>query len=737
MPLVSLFLLLCSFSLQAQVVSGVVSDAATGETLVGVNVLIEGTTDGVSTDLDGRYTLTLPAENTNYALRFSYVSYQTKQVAAVSTTKDRPLDLNITLETGEQQLGEVVITASLRCESVAALLSFQKNNVAIADVMPGDVIRRTPDRNTGEILRRVSGTTIQDNRFAVVRGLADRYNLAMLNNTLMPSTEPDRRAFAFDLIPSSMVDNMVVSKTASADLFGEFAGGIIQVQTRDVPEKNFIGLQVAGSYHSLTTFKDGLTYEQPQSFFGLTKKDRWFSGDFPDNATDYRGATEEQQAAWAQQLPNVWTADTKTNLMPNMSYQLTGGFRKPIGKEQEVGAMAALTYNHSFRNQPYTLSKLYDLTGAQTFLFENERTSEDINWGALVNVRYKLNGNNKINYQNLTTVISSNKTTRVGGTNNETQQAVQSDILYYVQTDLVSHQLTGDHYLPKSQIKVAWNGNYTLNNRYEPDYRRTYYLRDMSDSEDTSYTAYVPAGTASPQYFGRFYSQLHDQTYGGSADVTIPFQWLKQKQNIKVGGFYQGRTRDFSARVFGMVINDFSVYNIPGIFDLSAEELFAPENISPDAFLLDETTNYSDRYDVQRDIMAGYALWDAKLTNKLRLVAGVRGENVGQDLTLYTFNSDSTDTRSEFNLLPSVNITYALGDKANLRFSASQTVSRPEFRELAPFAFFDFETYTVVQGNPNLETASIYNFDVRYELFPESGQLVSFSAFYKHFDQAH
>lgn len=259
--------LLFAHQVCAQVVSGTVVDGTNNETLVGVGVVVEGVANlGAATDIDGNFTLKLPAENTPYTLKFTYIGYEAKRIEGVLASKDATTNLNVTLKTTSQDLKEVVITATMRRESVAAMLSLQKNNVTIADVMPGDVIKKSPDRNTGEVLRRVSGTTVQDGKFAIIRGLSDRYNAAMINGTLMPSTEPDRRAFAFDMIPSAMVDNMVVYKTAGADMPSEFAGGIIQIQTRDVPEQSFFNVQLGSTYNSQTTFKAYGDYNQKMPF---------------------------------------------------------------------------------------------------------------------------------------------------------------------------------------------------------------------------------------------------------------------------------------------------------------------------------------------------------------------------------------------------------------------------------------------------------------------------------------
>ena len=712
----------------AQVISGTVVDATSNETLVGVGVVVEGIANlGAATDIDGNFTLKLPAENTPYTLKFTYIGYEAKRIEGVLATKEATTNLNITLKTTSQDLKEVVITATMRRESVAAMLSLQKNNVTIADVMPGDVIKKSPDRNTGEVLRRVSGTTVQDGKFAIIRGLSDRYNAAMINGTLMPSTEPDRRAFAFDMIPSAMVDNMVVYKTAGADMPSEFAGGIIQIQTRDVPEQSFINLQLGSTYNSQTTFKAYGDYNQKMPFLGLDNSARNLPSNSPTNLNDI---TKAERAEWTKTLPNVWGIEQQKAAMPAQNVQLSGGLNKQLKNGDEIGFIAASTYGKSYRNMAVKRQD-FDLQG-KIYESTDQQFTENLSWGNLLNVRYLLQKNNKFNYQGSFTSNATDRTVARQGYNiGSSNNYERGNFLSYSSTKLQTHQLSGEHFLPKSQIKLQWNGNYTQIDRVVPDMRGlTYLLSADTDSEDSTYTAEIPLGSPSFKYGGRFFSNLNDKAYGSRADITIPFKLFKETQSIKTGVFYQNKSRTFDSRTFGMV----RANGVPlAIRDLPANQIFAPENISTTGFRLEEATNFSDKYDAQRGVLAVYAMWDAKLTGKLRAVVGARFEQANQDLTIYNFDGDSTLNKKFTNILPSLNLSYAVGAKSNIRFSASQTISRPEFRELAPFGFYDFERRVVVTGNPDLQQAQITNIDLRYELFPENAQLISVSAFYKHF----
>jgi hypothetical protein len=237
-------------------VTGKVTDKKTGEVLIGATVLLQGISKGAATNVSGEYALTgIPAGT--YEILVKYVGYQNKLISEVQVTNNAATSLNITLdEANTQQLQAVTVRATFRQESTNSLYAQQKNSSRISDGISADAIRRSPDRNTAEVLKRVSGASIQDNKFVVVRGLGDRYNVTTLNNSVMPSTEPDRKAFSFDVIPSTLVDNIVISKTATPDLPGDFAGGNVQVTTKDFPDTKVVTLQVGISGNTQTTFKD-------------------------------------------------------------------------------------------------------------------------------------------------------------------------------------------------------------------------------------------------------------------------------------------------------------------------------------------------------------------------------------------------------------------------------------------------------------------------------------------------
>ncbi|RZK56739.1 MAG: TonB-dependent receptor, partial [Pedobacter sp.] len=324
-------------------ISGTVTDKKTGETLIGVSVKVAGTTKAVGTDVEGRYVIGGLASG-KYVLEVSYVSYGKKNITDIEVKDGGTTSVNVILEEASSTLNQVVITTSVKQESVNTLYAAQKNSVRISSGISADQIRKSPDKNTSEVLKRVSGASIQDGKFLVIRGLSDRYNVAMVNNSLLPSTEPDRRAFSFDIIPSNMIDKIVINKTASPDLPGDFAGGVTQVVTKDIPDNNFINFGITTGYNTQSTFKDFTSNERNSTdFLGFDDGTRSLPSKFPVSRGQYNSASTDLRVAYTKLLPNLYAEKIATAL-PLQNYQFTWGNVNKFKNEGTFGSIISLNY---------------------------------------------------------------------------------------------------------------------------------------------------------------------------------------------------------------------------------------------------------------------------------------------------------------------------------------------------------------------------------------------------------
>lgn len=701
--------------------TGKVTDKRTGEVLIGVTVLVQGTSLGAVTDVEGRYTINLTPGT--YTLLYKLMSYQTKSVADVAVKTGAAANQDVVLdEPKSQDLKEFVVQGSARTETLNALLTLQKNTNTVAQVVSAESIKKSPDRNTSEVLKRVSGASMQDGKFLVVRGLADRYNQATINGALLPSTEPDRKTFAFDIFPSSIIDNIVINKAATPEMPGEFAGGLVQINTKDVPDNNFFNITLGSGFNTRTVGKDFSVYNGGKlDIFGLDDGTRKLSSSFP-NSVDLRTSTADARAEYGKQLNDVWHTSNKTSPL-NTNFQVNGGFSGKQNSKQGLAGVFSLSYNKQNRltdvNRNY-----YELDGRTRFKYNDLQYAQNVLLGGIANLTYRI-GNSKFSWKNSYSINSNDQTTIRKGEDidGDIHYGIKSQELSFVSNRLYNSQLIGDHFLRTGNYRIRWNANMAMLHQDMPDLRRLKY----TSVNNGDYYVNVPLNTGAPRNAGRFYSDLNEKVFGGSADVAKTFKWGGNQQQIKVGGLFQRKDREFRARALAIIRGS----NSDNLIYLSPDKIFAKENYGPDKFYLDDLTGNADSYDAYANLGAGFVQFDNQLGQKIRLVWGVRAEYFLQHLqspTLKPIENSATD------ILPSVNFTYLLNNKTNIRVAASQTVARPEFREISPFNFYDFERNGLVYGNSQLTRTKITNIDARYELYPKPGEVFTFGVFYKFFD---
>ncbi|MBC7948507.1 MAG: TonB-dependent receptor [Chitinophagaceae bacterium] len=694
------------------------------EPLPGVSLKLVGTQTGTSTDVEGRYTLTL-APGKKYDLEISTSGYSSKLVSGIEVGTGLDNTLDIVLEMAVKDIAGVTVKAtSRRQESTNSLMVFQKNNTALSSGLAADFIRRTPDKNTGEVLRRVSGASIQDNKFVIVRGLSDRYNSALINGAQLPSSEPDKKAFSFDVIPASLIDNIIINKTATPDLTGEFAGGLVQIQTKDIPTTNQLILGVSLGFNLQSAFKDFVSNERGSTDWLGFDNQRSLPSGYPRKYSDFSRLSAAEQIEVARSFNNDVYKEKKSTAAPIQQYTLTWSNAIRGKNGGTFGSIIGLTYR--------TSTLIFDATkelfekgdnGQQFFDYTDHQNKYTVSWGAVANFAWTKK-KHKIAFKNLFNQLLDDNFYSRTGINTENLQDVQLRSSVLNQRSLYSAQLEGTHQLDFKDIKFAWNLNYAFNNKQQPDLRVQTYGRSI--------------GTSDPYHINlrgnntnRFWSDLKDNTFGYNASATIPFNLGRQSQSLKVGGAATLRLRDFSSIILG--------YKEPtdqSLLALPYDEIFNPSNFGGNGFqLTTDLQNPQDKYYGISALSAGYFMFDNKLSNKVRLVWGTRFENFEQFLKSNQSGTDKAQVinTDKFDVLPSMNLTISPNTKTNLRFAASRTVARPEFREIAPFSFFDFEQIASTSGTPNLKRSSILNGDIRYELYPKAGELLSLGVFYKDF----
>jgi hypothetical protein len=734
-----LLLFLCSlisFSINAEAkfsgkIAGRVLDKSNNESLIGVPVLIEGTTIGTTTDIDGHFAIG-NLEAGIYSVRINFIGYSPKTVTGILVKEAEVTTLTVALESGNLKLNEVTVSADLKRENTGAILLMQKRSATVQDGISSEAIKKTPDKNSGEVIRRISGASLQEGRFVVIRGLNERYNAAMLNGMPLASNEPDRKAFSFDLFPASLLDNLLIVKTAMPELPGDFSGGILQLNTKDIPDKTFLSFTAGTGFNSQSTFKSYRNYNGGKTDWqGRDDGTRALPSDFPTSDV-LKKAKQQDKINYSKLLPNDWEIKSHPSSPLSQNYQTSFGTKKKFGKS-EFGMTGAVSYSTSNKTTEVKRAD-YNFDGSPTYEYDDQQYRSNVLWGSLFNLSYKSGENTKLSFKNIYSINAEDITIIREGKDIENMQQISASALKYSSTKFSNSLLTGEHYLTINKSRIKWYGGITSSTQSVPNLRRMYYYKNIpaDGEEDQPMSAYVPFGTASPNYAGKFFSDLDEKIYNGEVSYLLPLKFIGEKQTIKAGLFEQYKERSFDARVLGYVITNPSLFDYT-LLNKPIESLFAEENMGVRGFRIDEITNPSDHYSAASNLHAGFVQFDNSIA-KYRFVWGIRVENFIQKLNSLGYSNDTVTVKTNYtDILPSINVIYTLSEKTNLRLAGSKTIARPEFRELAPFGFYDFSTATSLVGNDSLKRTEIYNGDIRIEYYPSVGQILSFTSFYKHF----
>jgi outer membrane receptor protein involved in Fe transport len=712
---------------------GSVIDSETNEPIIGANVILEGTTKGAASDVKGEFVIHAIEPGT-YTLVVSVVSYARQRVENLVITEGETSRLNVLMKPETIELGEVVVEARAVLSFEGALLNQQKRATSIGDGISAEQIRRAPDANAADALKRVTGVSIVDNKFLFVRGTPERYSNTMVNGASVASPEPDKRAFSFDMLPSNLIESSIITKSFTPDLPGDFAGGLARLNTIDFPSNLTIQASTFASYHSSTSLRGFATYSGGRKdYLGIDDGTRALPVDFPKNLGDPIYTTADK-LQFGRMLKNTW-APRKT------SAPLNSGFSFSLGDGvtllgNNFGFVTAVTYRSSFETSSVQRNE-YEASGEPRFKYSGLQSVHSVAWGAIGNLSYRPTGFHRLGFRNTYSRNADDEATEFSGIQYTDLGAEQKHTaLRYVSRSVYTGQVTGEHFFPfLNSTHAEWRAFYSESDRHEPDYRRIIYFREAGSNDP--FTASL-GFQANLKNGGRYYSDLFDRSRGFAIDLNTPIAGAK----VKFGTLFDKKVRDFRSRLIGIVVNargngftDYDLYTLP------IDVIFAPENFRRNGFSIDEYQNGTNSYTAEHATTAWYVMLDAPLSlwaGEFRIITGARVEQSVQRVASKDVSAlkDIGIELVKTDLLPSINLVYSVNENANVRLAYGQTVNRPELRELAPFAYFDFNTQTSIRGNENLRRSLIRNYDLRFEVFPKAGELLSASVFYKSFTDA-
>jgi TonB-dependent receptor len=706
---------------------GRVIDKSNKQPLLGATVYIDGTQNGTITNTNGVFMLS-GLQETKYAVFIKYLSYKTQKIEGVqafsSTDKDT---LTIQLEPDEQKLNAVTVKGIARKNTETAMISATKSSQVIVSNVSAQEISKTQDNNAGEVIRRVPGISLIDDKFVMVRGLSQRYNNVWINGSAVPSSEADSRAFSFDIIPSSQIDNLTIVKTPSAEYPADYSGGFIMINTKSIPSENDLTISVGGNWNSVTNFKN-YEYAKGSStdFLGFDNGLRSMKGGINSilQSIDNNGTNLLNNG-----FNNNWyvhnmkpTADLKFNTSFNHHWNING---------HNIGMIAAMNYTSEYRtytDMQNNLYGVYDVANDRSNYLRHsidDQFNHNVRLGGMLNMTMlSKNGNNKYELKNIFNQLGNDRYTYRKGISAQANQEESAEY-YYRSRTTYNGQITGKHTLLHDAFD--WSLGYAYANRHVPD-RRRYLIDDAIES------GVIALSTGND--ITREYTQLDEHIFSANFNDKHDFKFNNFEPSLKFGGYGEYRTRKYTTRQFiynwntsnNNMPTDFRHADIPTL-------LSNADNYGADKLYLLEQVNMRNDYSGHNTLGAGYltaSLPFGRLNiyagarfeyNKMELISNTRDNEISHNSRFYTNND----------LFPSINSTYKINEKHQVRMSYGESVNRPEFREVSSSVFYDFDLASSVQGNTELTSCYIQNLDLRYEFYPSKGEIISLAAFYKHF----
>jgi outer membrane receptor protein involved in Fe transport len=707
-------------------ISGKVVDKSNNEVLIGANVMILGTHTGAISDLDGNFMLrNVPAGT--YQIRFSFISYHTVTVEEVKVNPNTDTRLSVALTPSSIQMQEVVVTAQAMKNSEAAVINIQKNSSNIVDGVSAELIGRNSSSDGTDVLKRMTGITIAEGKYAFVRGVGERYNNTLLNGSSLPSTDPEKKSFSYDMFPANLIENLLTSKTATPDKPADFSGGLIEINTVEFPAEWVFNISTSSVYDAKTSFSDFMHYRGgSRDWLAMDDGTRALPS-LIDHLKVSRGnysQTELQSIGLA--FANNWGTLKSTAPMK-------GDLKISLGNSVDLGQNILgyiASFNYSNQDVVAGLERNNYTFEGPRYLYKGTNYSNSVAWSGMLNTSIKLGNNHKFSLKNIYNQNADDETTLYEGPYYYYPDYRKVTSLRYVSRSLFSSQIIGEHHFKLLHgIGFDWNLNYGQSRRDEPDARRYVYSRDLYEPDDP--LRFLLDQSVST----RFYGDLDDKNSGASANISLKPFASPNLPSFKFGYHFDFKKRDFSARTFGYK-------NLPGgnyiaedqLMTETVDKIFTPANFNQSFIEVSEITKPSDSYASDQSIHAGYIMTDFQVTNRTKIVTGVRYERSEQDLDSYSITNEPLQVRHSYNdWLPSLNVTFAPREKMNLRAAFARTLARPEFRELAPFSYFDFVANELVQGNINLQRSLVTNFDLRFEYYPKPGEILVVSGFHKIF----
>ncbi len=723
------------FSQNAQI-KGRVVDGKTSETIPGANIFLEGTTIGTISDLDGNFTISNIPSGT-YTVKCSFISYADGIKKNIQLKAAQTLIINFKLYESAIALKTVKIATKKTERTENAMVAMQKKSATVINGISAEQMRKIGGGNAAAVLKKVTGISVQNGKYVYVRGLSDRYSKTTLNGAEIPAMDPERNTVQMDLFPTSILENIMVHKTFSADLPGDFTGGLVNIKTKKFPESYFFGFSYAIGYNPQSNLKkDFLTYTGGKTDWlgfddGNRKLPEVASGDIPERYVD-----NELLDNITKSFSKIWTPTEKISPL-NQKINLSFGNKKTLfGKE--FGYMGAVSYanDYDYTNQGF-YGRYHIISAGDTGLnplietYKYRNSSQEAIFSAMANFGLRLNQNNNINLTLLNSHRGEKNTAHFNYYDNLNNYGMTEEryFLGFNSRNFLTSQLSGYHNLENlHKLKIRWLQSTAYTTQNEPNNRYLHNTINVNDETgDTTYS--VDKSLYENPHI--FYRTMYEISIFERIDFELPYKYLGRPSKLKFGLSDNYKARDYQQTKVLFAENTMHQYN-------DINEFFADSNINATQGVRAQGVPVDDKrnsYFGTQHIIAAYAMTNWNISEKLHALLGVRVEKTDMFTESYKKPKGSEILSGGLNtldILPSINLTYSPKKKLKLRAAYSKTVARPSFREKAPLVI-ENKTGDIIIGNPELLNTNIDNIDLRIEKYLNRGELISLGGFYKNF----
>ena len=710
---------------------GRILDAASGAGLTDAGVQVVGTTTGTMSGVDGRFTLAnVPAGTVTLVVR--RIGYAPKTVTGLYLEAGKTLQQDVSLTQASVQLTAQVVTAESERGSVNSALDTQKNSVNVVSSITSEQIAKSPDGDAAQAVGRVSGVSVQDGKYVFVRGLGDRYTQTSLNGSRIPSPEPEKKVVPLDLFPTGLLQTITTVKTFTPDQPGDFSGAQVDIQTKEFPAQRTWAMStstggsdaVVGRRVMMPARVSGDLFANGASRRALPSFVQTF-GNFANSLpaqSDYNRMVSE--------FRNSWTPAMQEGGLNGSTSASVGGNDPVFG--QRIGYLVSGTYSYTQENKLDLVRALAiaqtGSTPSEVDRYEGQSGKSSVLWGGMANFSTLVGARTRVAVNNTYNRTMDSEARSERGLSENLGIPFTIARQKYIERSVRSSQLLIQSDLTARQ-KVELSLNASGVSRAEPD--RSEFVQAIFTDPNTGQAMAPQWFSSSNEAAVRSFSDLTENAWEARGHYRIQFGDIGRSLAVKLGGLGRHADRDATSASYSI--------NASGIGqaerELSAERIFDGRYTQPGDNVWRVTPiGVGGTYTASDYQFAGFAMVEKEFGPRWQLITGARVEYSDVLVKAQPTIGSVTSTNPVFtDVLPAFAVTYRPSESTNLRLSASQTVSRPEYRELAPIQYREVMGFDNVLGNADLKRALIQNFDFRWEWYPAMGEVLSVGLFAKRF----